>query len=138
MKTEISNWQRKKAKVQLKKKSADTRFADVNAAISFVQDLVLNSSREFSNMTIKYNSLRELGTRRQILDLKGGKRSPLGDSSLQEANDIYSNTVLASSTKRNSIAKVGTISMKEFLDVMGSVFFSFKLILKLLLLLELS
>ena len=124
LKTEISNWQRKKAKVQLKKKSADTRFADVNAAISFVQDLVLNSSREFSNMTMKYNSLREVGTRRQLLDRKEGNKSPLGDSSLQEANDIYSNTVLASSTKRNSIAKVGTISMKEFLDVMESVFFS--------------
>ena len=76
LKTEISNWQRKKAKVQLKKKSADTRFADVNAAISFVQDLVLNSSREFSNMAMKYNSLRELGTRRQILDLKGGNKEP--------------------------------------------------------------
>ena len=124
LKTEINNWQRKKAKVQLKKKSADTRFADVNETILFVQDLVLNSSREFSNMTMKYNSLRELGARRQLLDNKGGKRNPPSESSLQDANDIYSNTVLASSTKRNVIPKVGTISMKEFLDVMEPVFFS--------------
>jgi hypothetical protein len=125
LKSEINNWQRKKAKVEMKKKSADTRFADVNEVILFVQDLILNSAREFSNMTMKYNKLKELGARRQLANNSNKKnnKSPL-HSSFEQPKDIYSNTSLVSTSKSNALAKIGTISKKEFLDVMNSVFFS--------------
>ena len=120
LKSELNNWQRKKAKVGMKKKSADAQFADVNEAIAFVQDLVLNSSREFSNMTLKYNQLKELGLNRNNSNNNKNKNRNSLHSSLEQAKDIYG---LASTTK-DTLSKVGTVSKKEFLDVMNPVFFS--------------
>jgi hypothetical protein len=111
-------WQKKKAKEEDKRRSADNRFAGVNELIEFVQSVILNSAREITGIQQKYNMLRTIGADRLRKETPpASKHAELSPSSSELAKGLYG-------TGPAKTPKVGTVSMKEFVEVMRPVFFS--------------
>jgi hypothetical protein len=139
----ILGWQKKKAREEDKKRTAEAKFAGVNELIEFVESLTQQTTREFSNMAAKFATLRELGAKRVAETARAAERAASQNKHAfynQTASSFGSSTCSGVSTGSSPSSadlakhvyanapsakpKVGTVSMKEFVDLMGSVFFS--------------